>query len=71
MNAISEKNAKQRRREVEKRLKRSEDVSMYQLARIKYAEEYHDQSNVVCEEIKAELKVTAQPSVTIGGVLQK
>ena len=37
---------------------------MYQLARIKFAEEDHDQSNVVCEEIKAELKVTAKTIVT-------
>ena len=46
-------------------------MSMSQLARIKSAEEEHDKSNVACEELKAELKVTAQPVVNIGKVLQK
>ena len=41
------------------------------MARIKSAEQYHDQSNVVCEELEAELKVTAQPVVIIGKVIQK
>ena len=53
------------------RLKRSEDVPMSQLSRIKSTEEDHDQSNVVCEELKDKLKVTAHPVVTIGKVLQK
>ena len=44
---------------------------MTQLARIKYVEEYHDQSNVVCEELKEDLEVTAQHVVTIGKVIQK
>ena len=39
------KNANQYRLEVKRRLKRFEDVSMYQLARIKYVEEYHYQPN--------------------------
>ena len=43
------KNENQRHREVEKRLKRSEGVSMPRLARIKSAEDDHDQYNVVCE----------------------
>ena len=38
---------------------------MYRLARIKSAEEDHDQSNVVCEELNAELKVIIQLVVTI------
>ena len=46
-------------------------MSMSQLARIKSAEEDHDKFNVVREELKAELKVTAQPVVSIGKVLQK
>ena len=65
------KNANQCFREVERRLKRYEDVSMPQLARIKYAEEDHNQSNVVCEEIKAKMKVTSHPVVTIGKLLKK
>ena len=44
---------------------------MSQLARIKSAEEEHDQYNVACEEFKAELKVTSHPVVAIGKVLQK
>ena len=39
------------------------DVYMSQLERIKYAEEDHDQSNIVCEILKAKLKVTAYPVV--------
>ena len=70
MNAIL-KNGNQRHQEVERRLKRSEDVSMYRLERIKYAEESHDQSNVACGERKVKLKITAQPVVTIGSVIQK
>ena len=46
-------------------------MSMSQLARIKYSKEDHDWSNIVCEELKSELKVTSQPVVTIGTVLQK
>ena len=65
------KNANQHLREVERRLKTYEDVSMYQLERIKSAENDHDQSNVVCEEIKSKLKITAQPVVTIGTLIQK
>ena len=48
MNAIL-KNGNQRHQEVERRLKRSEDVSMSLLASIKYAEHYNYHSNVVCE----------------------
>ena len=44
---------------------------MYQLERIKYAEEERDQSNVGCEELTDKLKVTAHTVVTIGKVLQK
>ena len=53
------------------RLKRSEDVSMSRLSRIKSTEEDHDQSNLVCGELKDKLKVTAHPVVTIGKLLQK
>ena len=67
----SHKNVNQRFREVGMRLNRSEDVPMSRLSRIKPAEEDHDQSNVVCEELKDKLKVTAHPVVTIGKVLQK
>ena len=42
------KNANQNRREVERRLNKSEDVSMSQLTRIKSSEEDHYQYNVVC-----------------------
>ena len=38
---------------------------------IESAKEYHDQSNVVWEEIKDDLKVTAQPVITISKLLQK
>ena len=44
---------------------------MYPLERIKYSEEEHNQSNAFCEELKAEMKVTAQTVVTIGKVIQK
>ena len=44
---------------------------MYRLARIKSAEEDNNQSNFVCEELKAKLKVTSQPVLTIGKVIQK
>ena len=44
---------------------------MSRLARIKSAEEDHDWSNVVCEELKAKLKLNAHPVVTIGKLLQK
>ena len=37
----------------------------------KYAEEDHDQSSVVSEEIKYKLEVTAQYAVIIGKLLQK
>ena len=67
----SHKNVNQRFREVGMRLNRSEDVPMSRLSIIKSTEEDHDQSNVVCEELKDKLKVTAHPVVTIGKVLQK
>ena len=41
------------------------------MKRIKSAEEYHDQYNVVCEELKVELKLTDHTVVTIGKVRQK
>ena len=44
---------------------------MSQLARIKYSKDDHDQSNVVCEELKADLEITVQNIVTIWKVLQK
>ena len=61
----NKQNANQSRQEIERRLKRYEYVSMSQLARIKYAKEYHDQSNVGCEELKSLLKVTSCPVVNI------
>ena len=67
----NKQNANQSRQEIERRLKRYEYVSMSQLARIKYAKEYHDQSNVGCEELKSLLKVTSCPVVNIRKVLQK
>ena len=66
MNATLKKNENQRRREVNRRLKRSEDVFMYQLARRKYAREYHYQSNIFFEELRSHLKVTTQPVIVIG-----
>ena len=65
------KNVNQRHLEVKRRLKIFNDVSMYRLARIKSAEEDNNQSNFVCEELKAKLKVTSQPVLTIGKVIQK
>ena len=41
------------------------------MARIKFTEEDHDKYNVICGELKAELKVTSQPVVTFRKVLQK
>ena len=41
------------------------------MARIKYAEEDHDQSNVLCEELKAEMKVTVKAVGNVYKVLQK
>ena len=44
---------------------------MSRLARKKSAEEDHDHSSIVCEELKAEMKVTAPSVATIDKVLQK
>ena len=44
---------------------------MSRLEKIKYVEEDHYQSNVVCEELKTDWKVHAQPVVTIRKVPQK
>ena len=44
---------------------------MYRLSGIKYAEEDHDQSNIVFEGLKVKMKVTDQPVVTIGKLSQK
>ena len=37
----------------------------------KYSEEYHDQSNVVCGELKANMNENSQSVVAIGKVPQK
>ena len=65
------KNTNYCRQQVKGSVKRSDDVCMSLLARIKYTEEDHDQSNVVCEEINSQLKVTSQPVVTIWKIIQK
>ena len=44
---------------------------MSRLARKKYAGEDHDNSNLVCKELKADLKVTTHTVVTIGKLIQK
>ena len=46
-------------------------MSISGLASIKYAKEEHDQSKVICEELKSNLKVNYQPIVTIGKAPQK
>ena len=46
-------------------------MSISQSARIKSAEEDHDNSNVVCEELKSEIKANDHPVVAIGKILQK
>ena len=60
-----QKNANQRRQEFKRHLNRSQNVSMSQLERKKSTEEDHDKFNVVREELKAELKVTAHTVVNI------
>ena len=67
----NQKNENQRFQEVERRLNRSEDVSMSRWEILKSEENYHNHSNVVCEELKADLKLNSQPVVTIGKLLQK
>ena len=44
---------------------------MSRLEIIKFTKQYHDQSNVVCEELKADMKITSQPVVINGKVLKK
>ena len=67
----NQKNETQRFQEVERRLNRSEDVSMSRWEILKSEENYHNHSNVVCEELNADLELTDQHVINIGNVLQK
>ena len=60
MNVISEK-CKPLLPRGKRRLKRSEDLSMSRLEKPESVEEDNNQYYIVCDELKAYLKVTSQP----------